>query len=252
MPLGGEFRQALESCEVENSILPLTDPFDSSQLAQSTKRPDDDLADGSEFFSKSCLRHSEGKHGIPFSCRSRLCGRNCRPVALQNELSESRLDAVDCEAIHPLDQGFDSVRKTLQEKERESRVCRNRSLDRGLGEKQASRWLGGYRCRRIATAGEERYFSQRGTGLTGVDYELATAAATDDADFSLQHQSNAFRAIACRPENLTGGELFLHGLFEQCVPPRWTEGIEKLISCVDLTQCVKTDGGCRRASEVWR
>jgi len=151
-------------------------------------------------------------------------------------MSESRLNAGDGETIHPLHQIFDSVRESLQEKERQRRVYSDRSPDRCFGQKEASRWLGGD-CRRwIAAAGEKWDFPQRRTRLTRMNDDLTTAAPANDAYPPLKHQSDSLRAIAGRPENFVRRELFLDGVLEQRIPARLLQAIEKLVSCVALAQ----------------
>ena len=106
-------------------------------------------------------------------------------------MSESRLDAAHGEAIHSLDQILDSLRESLQEKERQRRVYGDRPSDRGFRQKEASRRLGGDRRRWISAAGEERNFAKCGTGLAGMNDKLATAAAADDAYPPFEHQRDS-------------------------------------------------------------
>ena len=151
-------------------------------------------------------------------------------------MRKSCLNAGHGQTIHSLHQILDSVRESLQEKERERRIYSDRPPDRGFRQKETSRWLGGDRRRWIAAAGEERDFSQSGTWLTGMNDQLATAAPANDAHPSLEHQSDSLRAIADRPENLTRRELRLDGVLEQRIPARRIQALEKLVSCVAPAQ----------------
>jgi len=116
-------------------------------------------------------------------------------------MGESRLDAAHGYSIQSLHEAFDSVRQALQKEKSECWVCSDRSSDGGLGKKQASGWLRGDRGRGITTAGEERNLSERGTGITRMNDQLAPPTAADDSYSSLKDQGNSFRAIASRPEN---------------------------------------------------
>ena len=151
-------------------------------------------------------------------------------------MGESRLDAAHGNSIHSLHEAFDSVREALQKEKGECRVYGDRSSDGGLGKKQASGWLCGDSCRGVTTAGEERNLSERGTGITRMNDQLATPAAADDSYSSLEDQGNSFRAIAGRPENFARRESSLHGVLEQRVPASRTQVLKKLVSRVELAQ----------------
>jgi hypothetical protein len=151
-------------------------------------------------------------------------------------MREARLDAARGEAIHSLDQILDSLRESLQEKERQHGVYGYRPSDRRFRQKEASRWLGGNRCRWIPAAGEERNLTQRGAGLAGMNDKLATATAAHDAYPPREHQSDSLRAIAGRPENFVRGEVSLDAVLEQRIPGRRTQAFEKVVSCVALVQ----------------
>lgn len=164
-------------------------------------------------------------------------------------MRESRLDAAHRETIHSLNQILDSLRESLQEKERERRVYGDRPSDRRFRQKEASGWLAGNRCRWIAAAGEKRDFSERVTRLTGMNDQLTTAVTADDADPSLEHQSDSLRAIAGRPENFVRRELSLDGVLEQRFPGRSAQALEKLISCVASAQWVFEGMECLKGME---
>ena len=59
--------------------------------------------------------------------------------------------------------------------------------------------------------------------------QLTTATTANDAYPSLEDQSDSFRAIADRPENLARRELFLDGVLEERIPGRRTQALEKLV-----------------------
>jgi hypothetical protein len=151
-------------------------------------------------------------------------------------MRESRLDAAHGETIHSLHQILDSLREPLQEKERERRVYGDRPSDRRFTQKEASRWLGGDRCRWIAAAGEERNFTERSTRFAGMNDNLAAATAADNAYPPLEHESDSLRAIAGRPENFVRRELSLDGMLEQRIPARRTQALRKLVSWIALAQ----------------
>jgi hypothetical protein len=106
-------------------------------------------------------------------------------------MREARLHAAHGETIHSLHQILDSLRESLQEKERERRVYGDRPSDSGFRQKEASRWLGGDRRRWIAAAGEKRNFAKCGTGLAGMNDKLTTAAAADDPYPPFKHQRDS-------------------------------------------------------------
>ena len=81
-------------------------------------------------------------------------------------MRESRLDAAHRETIYSLHQILDSLRESVEEKKCDCRVYGDRPPDRGFGQEEAPRWLGGNRSRWIAAAGEKGDFSQCGTWLT--------------------------------------------------------------------------------------
>ena len=147
-------------------------------------------------------------------------------------MGESRLDATHGYSIHSLHEAFDSVRQVLQKEKSECWVCNDRSSDSGLGKKQASGWLCSDRGRGITTAGEERNLSERGTGITRMNDQLAPPTAADDSYSPFEHQSYSIRAITCRPENFVRRELPLYGVLEQRVPARLAQALKKLLSCV--------------------
>jgi hypothetical protein len=66
--------------------------------------------------------------------------------------------------------------------------------------------------------------------------QLTTSAAANDSYPPLEHQSDSFRPIAGRPENLARRELPLDGVLEQRIPPRRIQTLEKLVSCVASVQ----------------
>jgi hypothetical protein len=66
--------------------------------------------------------------------------------------------------------------------------------------------------------------------------QLPTATTANDAYPSFEHQSDSFRAIADRPENLARRELPLDGLLEQRIPARGIQALEQLVSCVASAQ----------------
>jgi hypothetical protein len=141
-------------------------------------------------------------------------------------MSDSRLDAAHGNPVNSFHQAFDPVREPLEEEKCESRVCSYRSPYGGLRKKQASGWFGGDRCRGITTAGEERNFSECGSGITRMNDQLAASTAADDTDASLEDERNAFGAIPSRPENLARRELPLYGLLEQRVSARGVQALE--------------------------
>lgn len=151
-------------------------------------------------------------------------------------MSESRLDAAHGQTIHFLHQVLDSVRESLQEKERERGVHFDRTSDRCFGQKETSRWLGGDRRRWIAATGEKWDLSQSGAWLAGMNNQLTTAAPANDAYSPLEHQSDSSRAIAHRPENFARREVPLDGMLEQRNPASRIQALEKLVCCVGLAQ----------------